>query len=119
MKHLHVVVLSFSLGLCGVSAANADEVISRQDDHTVGAGFGAGSGFLVGGAAGGPIGALVGAAIGLVAGTGVQVAVGQEGPAYKVRSSSGEERVVRSPREEFTIGQKVEVSGTRLHTTTP
>ncbi|VVO36088.1 hypothetical protein [Pseudomonas fluorescens] len=119
MKHLNVVVLSVSLSLFGISAANADEVISRQGDRTVGAGFGAGTGLMVGGAAGGPIGALVGAAIGLVAGTGVQIAVGQEGQAYKVRSSSGEERVVRSPHEEFTIGQQVEVSGTRLHATTP
>lgn len=86
---------------------------------TTGAGFGAGTGMLVGGAVGGPVGALLGAGIGLLVGHGVQTASGLEELAYKVRSSTGEDQVVRSPGEEFAIGQQVEVSGRRLHAMTP
>lgn len=82
---------------------------------TTGAGFGAGTGMLVGG----PVGALLGAGIGLLVGHGVQTASGLEELAYKVRSSTGEDQVVRSPGEEFAIGQQVEVSGRRLHAMTP
>ncbi|WP_229775594.1 hypothetical protein [Pseudomonas laurentiana] len=49
----------------------------------------------------------------------MQSATGLEGRAYKVRSSAGEERVVRSPSEEFAIGQQVEVSGRRPYAITP
>lgn len=73
----------------------------------------------MGGAVGGPVGALLGAGVGLFVGSGVQSATGQEGHAYKVRSSTGEVRTFRSPREEFSIGQQVEVSGIRLRAVTP
>lgn len=119
MKRLHVVVLSASLYLSGVSATIADEVISQEGDTTVGSGFGAGTGVIVGGALGGPAGALLGAGVGLLIGSGVQSATGLEGRAYKVRSSAGEERVVRSPSEEFAIGQQVDVSGRRPYAVTP
>lgn len=118
MKPLNVVVLSASLCLFGVSAAIADEVISQEGDTTVGSGFGAGTGLLAGGAVGGPIGALVGAGVGFFVGSGVQSATGQEGRTYKVRSSTGEVKTVRSPREELAIGQQVEVSGIRLRAAT-
>lgn len=115
MKPLFVVVLSASLCLTGASAAIADEVISQEADTTVGSGFGAGTGLLVGGAVGGPIGA----GVGLFVGSGVQSATGQQGHAYKVRSSTGEVSTFRSPREEFAVGQQVEVSGIRLRAATP
>lgn len=118
MKKLHVVVLSATLGIFGASAAIADEVISQEGETTVGAGFGAGTGLLVGGAVGGPVGALIGAGVGMFAGSGVQSATGQEGHAYKVRSNTGEVRTIRSPNEEFAIGQQVEVSGIRLRAAT-
>lgn len=118
MKPIYVVVLSAGLCLFGASAAIADEVISQEGDTTVGSGFGAGTGLLVGGAVGGPVGALVGAGVGLFVGSGVQSATGQEGHAYQVRSSTGEVRTVRSPNEEFAIGQQVEVSGIRLRAAT-
>ncbi len=88
-------------------------------DTTAGASFGVGTGVLVGGAAGGPLGALVGAGIGFFAGSEVQKASGLEERAYKVRNSAGEEQTVRSPRQEFAIGQQVDVSGRRLHDRTP
>ncbi|KAA0952970.1 hypothetical protein FQ185_29775 [Pseudomonas sp. ANT_H12B] len=100
-------------------AVYADEILSQTGDTTAGAAFGVGTGVLVGGAAGGPFGAVVGAVIGLFAGSGVQKASGLEERAYKVRSDTGEEQVVRSPRQEFAIGQQVEVSGRRLHAVTP
>ncbi|MFK0089675.1 hypothetical protein ACIQUS_20550 [Pseudomonas sp. NPDC090755] len=119
MKKLHVVVLSATLGIFGVGAAIADEVISREGDTTAGAGYGAGTGMLVGGAVGGPVGALLGAGVGLLIGSGVQSATGLEENAYKVRDSSGKEQVVRSPGDTFAIGQQVEMSGIRLRATTP
>lgn len=119
MKQLQIVVLSATLSIFGASAAIADEVISQEGDTTVGSGFGAGTGLLVGGAVGGPIGALLGAGVGLLVGSGVQSATGLEGNAYKVRDSTGKEQVVRSPREEFAIGQQVEVEGIRLRAATP
>jgi len=94
-------------------------LISQEGDTTVGAGFGAGTGLLVGGAAGGPIGALVGAGVGLLVGSGVQSATGQQGRNYTVRSSTGEVKTVRSPREEFAIGQQVEMNGIRLRAAAP
>lgn len=119
MKHLSVLAVSIGLSLFSAGAVQADQVLSQTGDTTAGAAFGVGTGVLVGGAAGGPLGALVGAGIGLFVGSGVQKASGLEERAYKVRSSTGEERVVRSPREEFAIGQQVEVSGRRLHPVTP
>lgn len=118
MKQIHVVVLSATLGIFGAASAIADEVISQEGDTTVGSGFGAGTGVLVGGAVGGPVGALVGAGVGLFVGGGVQTVSGLEGRAYKVRSGAGEEQVVRSPNESFTIGQQVETSGGRLRAAT-
>lgn len=70
---------------------------------------------LVGGVMGGPVGALLGAGVGLLIGSGAQTATGLEERAYRVRTSTGEEHVVRSPRDEFAVGQQVEVSGRRLH----
>lgn len=117
MKHLSVLTVSLGLSLFSAGAIHADEVISQTGDTTAGAAFGVGTGMLVGGGAGGPIGALLGAGIGWLAGSGVQKASGLEERAYKVRSSTGEEQVVRSPRTEFAVGQQVEVSGRRLHAT--
>lgn len=118
MKQLKVIVLSATLSLLGANAAIADEVISQEGDTTAGSGFGAGTGLLVGGAAGGPLGALLGAGIGLFAGSAVQSATGLQEHAYKVRDSAGKEQVVRSPQEDFAIGQQVEVSGIRLRDAT-
>ncbi len=119
MKYLNALAVSIGLGLFGAGVAQADEVLSQTGDTTTGAGFGAGAGSSVGGAAGGPIGALLGAGIGLLVGHGVQTASGLEERAYRVRSSTGEEQVVRSPREEFAVGQQVEIIGRRLHAVTP
>ncbi|AWM95183.1 hypothetical protein DJ564_17540 [Pseudomonas sp. 31-12] len=107
------------LSLLHATSASADEVLSQADDTTAGAAFGAGTGVLIGGAAGGPLGALIGAGLGLLGGREVQKATGLEERAYTVRSNTGEERVVRSPREEFAIGQQVDVRGRRLHATSP
>ncbi|WP_218583869.1 hypothetical protein [Pseudomonas akapageensis] len=119
MKLLSVSAVSISLSFFGAVAAQAEEVLSQTGDTTTGAGFGAGTGMLVGGAGDSPVGALLGAGIGLLVGHGVQTATGLEERAYRVRSSTGEEQVVRSPHEEFAIGQQVEVNGRRLHTVAP
>lgn len=119
MKYLNALAFSIGLGLFGAGAAQADEVLAQTGDNTVGEGLGAGTGMLVGGAAGGPIGALIGAGVGLLVGHSVQTASGLEQHAYKVRSSTGEEHVVRSPNQTFAVGQQVEISGIRLHAVTP
>lgn len=119
MKHLSVLTVAIGFSLLSTGAAHADEVLSKTGDTTAGAAFGVGTGVLVGGAAGGPLGALIGAGIGLLGGREVQKASGLEERAYTVRSSAGEERVVRSPREEFAVGQQVDVKGRRLHAIAP
>ncbi|MHC8333489.1 hypothetical protein [Pseudomonas sp. LB3P25] len=119
MKHFSGLTITIALSLFSAGTAQADEVLSQTGDTTAGVAFGVGTGVLVGGAAGGPLGALIGAGIGLLGGREVQKASGLEERAYTVRSSTGEERVVRSPREEFAIGQQVNVKGRRLHAITP
>ena len=120
MKHLSVLTVTVGLSLFSAGKALADEVLSQTGDTTAGATFGAGIGVLAGGAAGGPIGALIGAGVGLLGGREVQKVSGLEERAYIVRNSStGKEQVVRSPREEFAVGQQVNVKGLRLHAVTP
>lgn len=119
MKHLRVLTVSISISLFLTGVAQADQVISQTGDTTAGGAFGAGTGVLIGGAAGGPLGALIGAGIGLLTGREVQKVGGMEERAYKVRSDTGEEQIVRSPREEFAIGQQVQVKGNRPHAVSP
>lgn len=119
MRKIHAVTLSIGISLFQLSHASADEVLSQAKDTTAGAAFGAGTGVLIGGAAGGPLGALVGAALGIFGGREVQKATGLEERAYTVQSNTGEQRVVRSPRHDFAIGQQVEVRGNRLHASSP
>ncbi|MCK1790281.1 hypothetical protein [Pseudomonas violetae] len=119
MKLFYAVTLTIGIFLFQLSHASADEVLSQAEDTTAGAAFGAGTGVLIGGAAGGPLGAIIGAALGIFGGREVQKAAGLEERAYAVRSNTGEERVVRSPRKEFAIGQEVEVKGNRMHAPSP
>lgn len=119
MKNLSVLTVIVGLSLFSAGTTRADEVLSQTGDTTAGAAFGAGTGVLIGGAVGGPLGALIGAGLGLLGGREVQTASGLEERAYTVRSNTGEEQVVRSPREEFAIGQQVSVKGRRLHAVTP
>ena len=122
MKFLTVLtVLTVATGFSLFSAGplQAEEILAQTGDTTAGAAFGAGTGVLIGGATGGPLGAMIGAGIGLLGGREVQKAGGLEERAYVVRSNTGEEQVVRSPREEFAIGQQVNVKGQRLHAITP
>lgn len=119
MKLRSVLTVTIGFLILIVSSLRAEEVVSQTGDTTAGAAFGAGTGVLIGGAAGGPLGALVGAGIGLLGGREIQKASGLEDRAYKVRNNAGEEQIVRSPTEEFAIGQQVEVKGRRLHSVAP
>lgn len=119
MKFIDILTLIIGLSILSTTTVKADEVLHQTGDTTAGAAFGAGTGVLIGGAAGGPLGALIGAGVGLLGGREVQKAGGLEERAYTVRSSTGEEREVRSPREEFAVGQQVNVKGGRLHAVSP
>lgn len=119
MKFISVLTVIVGVSLFSAGPVHAEEVLSQTGDTTAGAAFGAGTGVLIGGAAGGPLGALIGAGLGMQGGREVQKVSGLEERAYTVRSHTGEEQVVRSPREEFAIGQQVDVKGRRLHAVTP
>ena len=103
--------------LLSVSAGQsvASEVIKAVDDNTAGQTFGGLSGLMLGAAAGGPVGAVVGGLAGIWAGATTQHASGLSEHAYVVKTATGEELTVRSPKLTFSPGDQVVVQGNRLH----
>lgn len=115
MKKTIAVALSLSTALLTTShIAFADEVIAVADDHTAGKAAGTITGVMLGAAAGGPLGALAGAGLGWLAGWGIQSGTGLSETAYAVRREDGETALVRSPNQQFSIGDQVDQSGRRL-----
>ncbi|WP_444815193.1 hypothetical protein [Stutzerimonas frequens] len=115
MKRSIAVALSLSAALLTTShIAFADEVIAVADDHTAGKAAGTITGVMLGAAAGGPLGALAGAGLGWLAGWGIQSGAGLSETAYAVRGEDGETALVRSPNQQFAVGDQVDQSGRRL-----
>jgi outer membrane lipoprotein SlyB len=107
--------LSLALGmLLNAGATPADTVIGETPDTQPGKGFGGLSGFMAGTAAGGPIGAAVGAGVGWLIGGETQEATGLSGTAYRVARDGGGEIIVRSPRRDWSAGDRVRIVGNRL-----
>lgn len=107
--------LSLSAALMVTSGiAAADEVVAVADDHTAGKAAGTITGIMLGAAAGGPLGALAGAGLGWMAGWGIQSSTGLSETAYAVRAEDGKTALVRSPNQQFAIGDQVDQSGRRL-----
>lgn len=103
--------------LLSISAGQsmASEVIKAVDDNTAGQTFGGLSGLMLGAAAGGPVGAVVGGLAGIWAGATTQQASGLSEQGYVVKTATGEELTVRSPKQTFSPGEQVLVQGNRLH----
>lgn len=115
MKRSIFVALSLSAPLLATNnLAVADEIIAVADDHTAGKAAGTITGVMIGAAAGGPVGALAGAGLGWLAGWGIQSSTGLSETAYAVRGEDGETVLVRSPNQQFAIGDQVNQSGRRL-----
>lgn len=112
MKLLTTCLITAALTFPGL--ANAGVVVAEEADTTLGKGVGGWAGVLIGGAAGGPLGALVVGAAGVWAGGEVQEGTGQSGRAYRVELDDGAERVVRSPKQKWNRGDKVDIVGNRL-----
>jgi len=106
--------LALTLTLLAAGSAHAAEVLEETKDHTTGKSVGGMNGMMIG-AIGGPIGMLIGAGIGALFGGEAQEAAGLSDRAYKVRTADGKEKVVRSPAQEFAVGDKVETRGNRVH----
>ncbi|GAB3373133.1 hypothetical protein [Azotobacter armeniacus] len=106
--------LTLTLTLLTAGSLHAAEVIEETKDQTSGKSVGGMSGMMIG-AIGGPIGMLVGAGIGVLFGGEAQDATGLSERAYRVRTATGEEKVLRSPDHELAAGEKVETSGNRAY----
>ncbi|SEI44428.1 hypothetical protein SAMN04244579_00500 [Azotobacter beijerinckii] len=118
MKKLGTLALALTLTLLAAGSVHAAEVLEETKDHTTGKSVGGMNGMMIGaigGAIGGPIGMLIGAGIGALFGGEAQEAAGLSDRAYKVRTADGKEKVVRSPAQEFAVGDKVETRGNRVH----
>jgi outer membrane lipoprotein SlyB len=113
-KKLQAFTLATLLSVCA-GQSMASEVIRAVDDNTAGQTFGGLSGLLLGAAAGGPVGALVGGLAGIWIGAESQQASGLSEQAYMVKTATGEELTVRSPKRTFNPGEQVVVQGNRLH----
>jgi outer membrane lipoprotein SlyB len=95
------------------SYSNADEVVQRVPDNSVGQVIGGWSSVLIGGVLGGPIGAIAGGLVGAWAGGGVQELSGTSGNSYLVKQENDEEVLIRSPNYTFQVGDKVKIVGLR------
>ncbi|VAW82199.1 hypothetical protein MNBD_GAMMA14-1214 [hydrothermal vent metagenome] len=100
--------------LLQATVAGAD-VVKQEVPDTMGAkGFGGVAGFMVGAASGGPVGAVVGALLGGWSAAKAQEVTGLYGSAYRIGKKDGSERIVRSPKQHWAIGDEVEVVHGRL-----
>jgi outer membrane lipoprotein SlyB len=94
--------------------SNADEVVQRVPDNSVGQVIGGWSSVLIGGVLGGPIGAIAGGLAGAWAGGGVQELSGASGNSYVVKQENNTEVLIRSPNYTFEVGDKVKIVGLRV-----
>lgn len=102
------------IGLVSIVSANAAEVVQPAKDNAIGNGVGALSGLMVGGAAGGPLGGVVGAGLGWLLGAKTQEASGLSQTAYEIKDDLGELRQVRSPNQQFAVGEQVDYRAGRI-----
>lgn len=112
MRGLAPYLLTVAVAYTGL--VNADVVVNEASDTTLGKGVGAWAGVLVGGAVGGPLGAVAAGLAGAWTGGQVQESSGLSGTAYLVERDDGSEVIVRSPKREWSRGDKVEIVGNRL-----
>jgi len=102
--------------LLHTSVAGADVVKQEVPDTIVGKSFGGLAGFMVGAASGGPVGAIVGTLVGSWSGAQVQEVSGLHGAAFRIENENGDDRIVRSPVQQWKVGDEVEVVHGRLLT---
>jgi outer membrane lipoprotein SlyB len=114
MKPVKIIVCATVLAVSPL--APAGEVLRETEDNSVGGGFGGAVGLMIGGGiSGGPLGALLGGLVGALGGSLLQDGAGLSQRAYEVSTENGETRKVRSPTQEFAIGDAVVISGNRIH----
>lgn len=92
----------------------ADEIVEAVPDNTIGQAVGGWGSFLIGGAVGGPIGAIVGGIAGAWTGGNIQQATDQSENGYLVQAEDGSTQYIRSPNQDFTVGDQVKVDGIRV-----
>ncbi|WP_207891823.1 hypothetical protein [Thiogranum longum] len=83
-------------------------------DTLPGKAFGGLAGFMVGAAVGGPVGAIGVGFASVWLGGNVQETTGLHGRAYRIKSHDGTIRIVRSPQQQWSIGDQVQVDDNRL-----
>jgi outer membrane lipoprotein SlyB len=94
-------------------SSNADEVVERVADNSVGQVIGGWSSVLIGGALGGPVGAIAGGFVGAWAGGNAQELSGKSGNSYVIKKKDDTEVLIRSPNYSFKMGDKVKIVGIR------
>lgn len=102
------------IGLVTIVNANSAEIVQPAKDNVIGSGVGALSGLMVGGVAGGPLGGIVGAGLGWLLGAETQEAAGLSQMAYEIKDDSGQLRQVRSPNQQFVVGEQVDYRAGRI-----
>jgi outer membrane lipoprotein SlyB len=107
------VVVVFLLTLSHMPLLQAAEIVAQRSDNLSGQMLGGWVAVLVGGAAGGPLGAIAGGALGAWLGGEAQQLAGASGDAYLVKMDDGEVRRLRSPNQQFEVGETVSVKGIR------
>ncbi|MEE9492360.1 MAG: hypothetical protein V3W04_03125 [Gammaproteobacteria bacterium] len=111
MKILSVMLMSALLLSTNVYA---DTVVEEIPDTLPGKGFGGLAGIMAGAAIGGPIGAVGAGLVSAWLGGEVQEITGLHGQAYRIESLDGDTNTVRSPRQKWSIGDKVQIVDGRL-----
>lgn len=108
MKKLNAVLLGILL--LGASAVHAATVVEEVPDTLPGKGFSGLSGFMAGMAAGGPVVAIGAGLAGAWVGGKVQESTGLQGRAYRIENEDGSTSIIRSPNQEWSIGDQVKVN---------
>lgn len=112
MKQLNIWLLSVLL--LGTPITYADSVVEEVPDTLPGKGFGGLFGIMAGTVVAGPLGAIgVGLASAWLGGK-IQEVTGLYGRAYRVEGKDGSSKIVRSPRQRWSIGDQVRINGNRL-----
>jgi len=109
MKQLNAALLGILL--LGASAVHAATVVEEVPDTLPGKGFAGLSGFMAGMVAGGPVGAIGASLASAWLGGKVQETTGLHGRAYRIENEDGSTSIVRSPQQEWSIGDQVKVNG--------
>ncbi len=109
MKQLNAALLGILL--LGAPAVHAATVVEEVPDTLPGQGFSGLSAFMAGMAAGGPVAAIGAGLAGAWVSGKVQESTGLHGRAYRIENEDGSTSIVRSPQQEWAIGDQVKVNG--------